>query len=121
MKIQRTKLATKLGRVFALQVALVSLAVAAGIFVTNTIVDDFLISEALEDEAEHFWALYEENASQSLPNTNNMIGYMADESDLPSLPEPLRQHEPGFLGRVDLGDSKPTLYVSQKSPAVGPR
>ena len=121
MKIQRTKLATKLGRVFALQVALVSLAVAAGIFVTNTIVDDFLISEALEDEAEHFWALYEENASQSLPNTNNMIGYMADESDLPSLPEPLRQHEPGFLGRVDLGDSKPTLYVSQKSPGVGPR
>jgi len=47
--------------VFALQVALVSLAVAAGIFVTNTIVDDFLINEALEDEASHYWGLYQEN------------------------------------------------------------
>ena len=59
---------------FALQVALVSLAVAAGIFITNTIVDDFLISEALEDEANHYWGLHQDNPAQSLPNTNNMIG-----------------------------------------------
>ena len=115
MKIQRTKLSTKLGRVFALQVALVSLAVAAGIFVTNTIVDDFLINEALEDEASHYWGLYQENPAQALPNTNNMVGYMAVGEDLSALPEALRPHQPGFLGRVELGDYSPTLYVSQKA------
>jgi len=121
LKIQRTRLSTKLGRVFALQVALVSLAVAAGIFVTNTIVDDFLINEALEDEASHYWGLYQENPGQALPNTNNMVGYMSDGEDLSALPEALRPHQPGFLGRVELGDSSPTLYVSQKASGMGPR
>lgn len=106
---------------FALQVALVSLAVAAGIFITNTIVDDFLISEALEDEANHYWGLHQDNPAQSLPNTNNMIGYMSHGEDVSALPEALRPHQPGFLGRVDLGASSPTLYVSQQAPGVGPR
>ena len=39
---------TKLGRVVALQVTLISVAVAAGIYITNTIIEDFLITEALE-------------------------------------------------------------------------
>ena len=121
MNIQRTRLVTKLGRVFALQVALVSLAVAAGIFITNTIVDDFLINEALEDEANHYWGLYQSNPAQSLPNTNNMIGYMSQGDDVSALPEALRPHQPGFLGRVDFGSSKQTLYVSQSSPGVGPK
>jgi signal transduction histidine kinase len=121
VKLQRTKLATKLGRVFALQVALVSLAVGSGIFITNTIVDDFLISEALEDEADHYWALYQKNQKQSLPNTNNMTGYMADASDPSSVPQKLRAYPPGFLGQVDLGEAKQTLYVSQQKLGEGPK
>ena len=121
MNIQRTRLSTKLGRVFALQVALVSLAVAAGIFITNTIVDDFLIREALEDEADHYWMLYQNNPTQSLPNTNNMIGYMSHGEDVTGLPEALRSHQPGFLGRVDQGSTNPTLYVSQQASGAGPR
>ncbi|HCD26467.1 MAG TPA: sensor histidine kinase, partial [Gammaproteobacteria bacterium] len=70
MNIQRTRLVTKIGRVYALQVALISLAVAAGIYVTNTIVQDFLIEEALQNEADHFWQLYSEDPAQPLPNTN---------------------------------------------------
>ena len=101
--------------------ALVSLAVAAGIFITNTIVDDFLINEALEDEASHYWALYQVNPLQALPNTNNMVGYMSDGEDFSKLPEALRPHEPGFLGRVDLGATSPTLFVSQRASGVGPR
>ena len=51
---------TKLGRVVALQVVLISAAVAAGIYITNTIVEDFLITEALQNEASHYWSLYAE-------------------------------------------------------------
>ena len=69
---------TKLGRVVALQVALISVAVAAGIYITNTIIEDFLITEALENEAAHFWQLYQENPNQPLPNTANMRGYLVE-------------------------------------------
>ena len=69
---------TKLGRVVALQVILISAAVAAGIYVTNTIVEDFLITEALENEAAHYWDLYRQNPEQPLPNTANMRAYLVD-------------------------------------------
>ena len=65
--IRNKGLVAKLGRVLALQVGLISLAVAAGIYVTNTIVQDLLINEALENEATHFWSLYEQNPQQALP------------------------------------------------------
>jgi hypothetical protein len=65
---------TKLGRVVALQVALISAAVAAGIYITNTIIEDFLITEALENEAAHFWQLYQENPNQPLPEYRKHAG-----------------------------------------------
>ena len=76
MKIRRTKLMTKLGRVVALQVVLISAAVAAGIYITNSIIEDFLITEALENEAAHYWQLHETNPNQPLPNTANLRGYL---------------------------------------------
>ena len=69
---------TKLGRVVALQVVLISAAVAAGIYITNTIVEDFLITEALQNEASHYWSLYAENPNQPLPDTANMRGFLVD-------------------------------------------
>ena len=58
---------TKLGRVVALQVVLLSATVAAGIYITNTIVEDFLITEALQNEASHYWSLYEQDPNHPLP------------------------------------------------------
>ena len=98
--IRNKGLVAKLGRVLALQVGLISLAVAAGIYVTNTIVQDLLINEALENEATHFWSLYEQNPQQALPNTNNMLGYLAVDEDMQGVPEQYRSYGSGFLGRV---------------------
>ena len=112
--IRNKGLVAKLGRVLALQVGLISLAVAAGIYVTNTIVQDLLINEALENEATHFWSLYEQNPQQALPNTNNMLGYLAVDEDMQGVPEQYRSYGSGFLGRVQVGDSEPILYVSEK-------
>ena len=100
MKISRSGLLTKMGRVVALQVGLISAAVAAGIYITNTIVEDFLITEALQNEAQHFWALYEENDAQGLPNTANMVGYLAEPGKTSALPQPLKDFQPGFIGRL---------------------
>jgi len=120
---------TKLGRVVALQVFLISAAVAAGIYITNTIIEDFLITEALENEAEHYWRLYENNPDQPLPNTANLRGYLvSDEVSRSSqqyavtavLPTEVLLQSPGFIGRVAIGDQTPTLYVSQQRPGDGP-
>ena len=125
---------TKLGRVVALQVALISAAVAAGIYITNTIIEDFLITEALENEAAHFWQLYQENPNQPLPNTANMRGYLVEspvretEEALQTASTPLHEEPPeqmlvhptGFMGRVTLGQETPTLFVSTQPSGDGP-
>ena len=129
MKIRRTRLMTKLGRVVALQVVLLSATVAAGIYITNTIVEDFLITEALQNEASHYWSLYEQDPNHPLPNTANMRGYLVNpgvsvESTPRSngiVPEQLLQHPAGFLGRVSMNEESPTLFVSQQSDDLGPR
>ena len=119
---------TKLGRVVALQVVLISAAVAAGIYITNTIVEDFLITEALQNEASHYWSLYAENPDQPLPDTANMRGFLVDPlagpnpkaSGTVSTQEQLLQHPAGFLGRVSMNGETPTLFVSQQSDGLGP-
>ena len=119
---------TKLGRVVALQVVLISAAVAAGIYITNTIVEDFLITEALQNEASHYWSLYAENPNQPLPDTANMRGFLVDPLAGPkpmtpvtvSPQEQLLQHPAGLLGRVSMNGETPTLFVSQQSDGLGP-
>ena len=120
---------TKLGRVVALQVVLLSATVAAGIYITNTIVEDFLITEALQNEASHYWSLYEQDPKHPLPNTANMRGYLVNPDVSPestprsngTVPEQLLQHPAGFLGRVSMNEESPTLFVSQQSDDLGPR
>ena len=120
---------TKLGRVVALQVVLLSATVAAGVYITNTIVEDFLITEALQNEASHYWSLYEQDPNHPLPNTANMRGYLVNPDVSPestprsngTVPEQLLQHPAGFLGRVSMNEESPTLFVSQQSDDLGPR
>ena len=120
---------TKLGRVVALQVVLLSATVAAGIYITNTIVEDFLITEALQNEASHYWSLYEQDPNHPLPNTANMRGYLVNPDVSPestprsngTVPEQLLRHPAGFLGRVSMNEESPTLFVSQQSDDLGPR
>ena len=113
MIIRNTGLVAKLGRVLVLQVALISVTVAAGIYVTNTIVQDSLVNEALENEAAHFWDLYQKDSTQALPDTANMLGYLSKDGEMDSVPEQFHGYEEGFVGRVQFGGSEPILYVTE--------
>ena len=117
MIIRNTGLVAKLGRVLVLQVALISVTVAAGIYVTNTIVQDSLVNEALENEAAHFWDLYQQDSTQALPDTANMLGYLAKDGDMDSVPEQFPGYEEGFVGRVKVDGSEPILYVTEFAQA----
>ena len=117
MIIRNTGLVAKLGRVLVLQVALISVTVAAGIYVTNTIVQDSLVNEALENEAAHFWDLYQKDSTQALPDTANMLGYLSKDGEMDSVPEQFHGYEEGFVGRVQFDGSEPILYITEFNQA----
>ena len=117
MIIRNTGLVAKLGRVLVLQVALISVTVAAGIYVTNTIVQDSLVNEALENEAAHFWDLYQKDSTQALPDTANMLGYLSKDGEMDSVPEQVHGYEEGFVGRVQFDGSEPILYITEFNQA----
>lgn len=114
--MKREGLGNKLIRVFAIQVLLISVAMFAGIYITNTIVQTSLVREALDGEANHFWALYDLNPVRELPDTSNMRGYLAVGTDYSQVPEALRSYPPGHT-RIDFEDGEPTLHVSDHAGA----
>ncbi|MEM1230098.1 MAG: sensor histidine kinase, partial [Pseudomonadota bacterium] len=108
---------SKILRAFAIQLVLVSLVTVLGIFVTNWIVQDLLTEEALKEEANYFWELYEHDPQVPLPNTQNLTGYMriAGES-APDVPTPLLELTPGY-GRVVELPNAPLVFISDRGDA----
>lgn len=108
--LNRLGVRARLGRAFALQITLISVAVIGGVFATAWIVEDVLSREALEGEARHFWERRAVNPAQPLPDTDNMLGYLSSVPDRADVPAPLRALGPG-LERVSIGDEQPLVYV----------
>ena len=113
-RIFKGGLNTKLVRVFILQILAISVATILGVYAAALVVERVLVQEALKGEAEHFWSNYRDDRSFPLPNTNNLRGFMARQSDYSGVPEWLSDEEPGFR-RVDEGpDSQPVIHVSDR-------
>ncbi len=109
-------ISSKLLRALALQLILISLVTALGIFVTNWIVQDLLTEEALRGEAEHFWSLYEADPKVPLPNTQNLTGYLRNEEGVGTVPAALQNLQRGY-GRVAELPQTPLVYVSDRNGA----
>ena len=88
--MKREGLRAKILRVYAVQVLLIGLAILLGIYISNSIVQDVLMRSALDGEANHFWSLYEDNPDQALPNTDNLVGYLAHGTEDAGVPESIR-------------------------------
>ncbi len=110
----RTNLQAKLVRAFLIQILLISIVTVAGIYAAKTTVEDILVREALEGEAEHFWAMREQQPDFPLPNTMNLIAYLAADNDMTSVPLPLRDLTPG-LQRANLQGDEPIVYVEDRN------
>mgnify|MGYP005856397069 CR=1 FL=1 len=104
---------TKLVRVFVLQILAISIATVLGVYAAAFVVEQVLVREALNGEAEHFWSHYEEDPSFPLPDTNNLRGYLAD-GDSAEVPEWLAGVEPGFERHHAPGDRDPVVHVSER-------
>ncbi len=113
-RILKGGLNTKLVRVFILQVLAISIATILGVYAAATVVERVLVQEALNGEAEHFWSNYAEDRSFPLPNTNNLRGYMARQSDYSQVPVWLRDEPVGFHRVVEAPGSEPVVHISDR-------
>lgn len=110
----RGGLNSKLVRVFVLQVLAISAATVLGVFGAALVVERVLVQEALNGEANHFWANYAEDRSFPLPNTNNLRGYMAQRADFSKVPYWLADQPPGFRRVTCDQASRPVVHISDR-------
>ncbi len=110
----RGGLNSKLVRVFVLQVLAISAATVLGVFGAALVVERVLVQEALNGEADHFWANYSVNPEFPLPNTNNLRGYMAQRVDFSQVPDCLVNQPPGFRRVVCGDDARPVVHISDR-------
>lgn len=87
----------KLRIAFILQAVMVSLAIVLGVYLISAVIKHSLMNTALQEEATHFWELYDASTAQPPPNTHNLRGYLVlrGHSNL-VLPDNLRSLKPGF-------------------------
>lgn len=111
-RLGRGGIRARLGRLFVLQISVISIAVVAAVFATAYIVTDVLSRAALEGEAAYFWSRHARDPSVSLPDTDNMIGYLAPGGEgSGSVPDELVSQPPGF-GSVHFEGHDSLLFVS---------
>ena len=104
-------LTSKLLRVTLIQIAFISVVTILGVYAAAIVVEDVMMREALEGEAEHFWALHGLDPQQPLPNTDNLVGFLANDGDFSKVPAELRTASDGF-GRVEFESRNPLVLVS---------
>lgn len=93
----RTGIRRKIWAVYVLQVAAISLATILGVYGAATVLEDVLIKRALDGEADYYWQRFARDPQASVPDTNNMTGYLIrSDADLVRVPEPLRALTPGY-------------------------
>lgn len=112
--IFRGSIRTKLVRVFLIQILAISVATALGVWAAAFVVEQVLVREALNGEAEHFWRNYEKDRSFPLPNTNNLTGYLVGDSGRGPPPEWLRGTESGYGREHTPSDTDPVVHVSER-------
>lgn len=102
---------SKLIKLLFIQLVVISLATLLGVYAAAKVVEDVLMREALDGEAEHYWNLFKKNPDYPLPNTKNLLGYIATDGDTSQLPKGLRNLTSNY-GRVAMEDSVPLVHVS---------
>ena len=117
----RRGLRARLGRLFAVQLAVIGTATLIGIYITQLVVEDLLTRQALNSEAAHYWQLRESDPGQPLPNTANLRGYLVEPLSIAAaldsgLPPELRAEPPGFW-RINLNSRSRLLHVSDRGDA----
>ncbi|KAF0808331.1 ColS [Alcanivorax xiamenensis] len=106
----------RLTRVFLIQVLFISTATVLGVWATAKIIENVLVKEALMQEAEHYWRLYQQDPGSARPNTRHLLGLLVDERIRDPVPEVLRSLPDGYQ-RVTLDGEQPLIYIEHNGEA----
>jgi len=105
----RRGLTRRLGRDLLLQAVYISLAVLVGVFIAANLIPDFMIKQALEEEAAYYWDHVDSNARHPLPDTLNLTAFRAGYGD--GVPPGLAALEPGYHRQQGPGET--LIHVSE--------
>lgn len=89
-------LSERFGRAFLIQAVLISLVAALGVYAAAFAIEELLIKQALREEANYFWAHYQDDRGFALPDTLNLTGYMSRDGQTDAVPTVVRELQPGF-------------------------
>ena len=103
-------LTSRLGRDLLRQAIYISIAVLGSMFVAGLLVEDVLIEQALEGEADYYWTRVERDPAASLPDTKNLTAYRSGASG--EVPSDLAGLSPGFHRRED--PREVIIHVSER-------
>jgi signal transduction histidine kinase len=101
----------RLGRELLRQAFYISVAVLLSMFAVGLMVEDVLIEQALEGEADYYWQRVAKGGDENLPDTQNLTVYRADVGE--GVPQPLADLEPGFHRRDTPRET--IVYVSERN------
>ena len=93
-----------LGRAFLLQACLISAVAVLSVFTAGFLLQEILIKQALQDEADYFWRLRQTDPQLPPPTTHNLTGYLADVEKVALPPEPLELWDWVSTNRLPLQD-----------------
>ena len=105
----RRDLTRRLGRNLLLQAVYISAAVLVGVFIAANLIPDFMIRQALEEEAEYYWARAQANPRHPLPDTLNLTAYREDFGA--GVPDDLAALPPGYHRQK--GPDETLTFVSE--------
>ncbi len=80
---------------FILQLAMISFAAIIGLIITNYLLVNVLVEEALKREASHYWALVDGDQDVAMANSLNLTGYLLPR-DIDTVPIEPSTLEPGL-------------------------
>lgn len=103
----------KIIKAMAIQLLLISAVTLLGVYGAAKVVENVLIKQALEGEAEFFWKNYEKNPDFNLPSTLNLTGYMSSSLSSEAVPDYLESLELGYQ-RVDYNNRQPLVHISEQ-------
>jgi signal transduction histidine kinase len=101
----------RLLQAFLIQAALISVIALLGVYAARFVIGDVLIQRALDDEANHYWMLYENDSNSPRPNTYNLTGYLAPGDDV--IPDSFLKLESGLHKLTNSNSDYYIIHVSE--------
>ena len=107
---QNRGLIHKINRAFIVQGLFISVAALLSVFFAKVVLEETLIKEAIQQEADYFWERYQSDPTFSLPDTQNLTGYF----DIEQLPGDIKTRLPLTQGFHESTEQHIVVYKTRQ-------